>query len=266
MVSKSQQRGGRQERAKAMREAERKAAARKRTLTVSGIVVAVIALIVALGIGISASRSSSSHPVVVPANGQLTGPAYAKSGMTIGNATAPMTMDAYEDFNCPVCGDFEKAAGSTVVSMINDGSLRVRYHMMDFIDTHNGGTYSLRAANAFAAANSDDGNSRALAFHSGLYANQPDESSKAELSDAKILQIAAQAAITDQAFIAAVHNLRYQSWVSKTTDNASKAGVNGTPTFFLNGKKVDDNSLRDASGAYTATAFQNVVNAAKNSN
>lgn len=266
MTSNKKGREARQERARAMREAERAAARRRRRLFVALGVGVVIIVAVVVGIVVGTNKSGSSGPVALPKDAVTTGAKTAQGSIAIGKATAPVTLDAYEDFTCPICGEFEKSTGSTVVKLIQDGTLRVRYHMMSFIDDNNGGTYSHRSANAFAAADTYGGQDKALALHTILYQHQPSETSKAGLSDQQILSYAAQAGLTSQPFVNAVKTMEFKGWVSKVADDASKAGVNGTPTFYLNGKSVDTQTLLDSTGqAFSAQEFEQAVNAAKQS-
>lgn len=266
MTSKNQARQARQERARAMREAERTAARRRRQLFVALGVAVVIVVAVVVGIVVGSNKSGGGGPVALPKDAVTTGPKTAQGGMLIGKSTAPVTLDAYEDFNCPICGEFEKTTGSTVSKLIDNGTLKVRYHMMSFIDDNNGGTYSHRAANAFAAANTYGDQDKALALHGILYQHQPDETSKAGLSDQQILSYADQVGLTSPQFVNAVKTMEFEGWVDKVADDASKAGVNGTPTFFLNGKKVDTQKLLDDTGrAFSAQKFEQAVTAARQS-
>ena len=152
-----------------------------------------------------------------------------------------------------------------MAKLINDGTLKVRYHMMSFIDDNNGGTYSHRAANAFAAADTYGGADKALALHTILYAHQPSETSKAGLTDEQILSYAAQVGLTSPALRErGQDDGAPRAGSSKVADDASKAGVNGTPTFYLNGKSVNTQTLLDGTGqAFSAQKFEQAVNAAK---
>jgi protein-disulfide isomerase len=39
-----------------------------------------------------------------------------------------------------------------------------------------------------------------------------------------------------------VKDMKYEGWVSKVAEAASKSGVNSTPTVFVNGKELDRNT------------------------
>jgi protein-disulfide isomerase len=257
------QRRARQEKARAVRDAERRAARRKQRLVVGGVVVAVLVLAAVIGIVVNSSRSGNKGPVTIPGTAVTTGSPVAQSGILIGQASAPVTLDLYEDFNCPICGQFEKAFGSSITDMIHQNKIAVRYHMLSFIDDHNGGTYSHRSSGAFAAADTYGTPEQALALHSALYANQPDESSSTGLPNTKIISLASDAGITSQQFVDAVTKNSFASWVQRVADDGSKAGVTGTPTIYVNEKQVQLQSLANAQGQLDPTKLAQAVAAAQ---
>ena len=263
MTSNKQTRIARQEKARAAREAQIKAERATRRRWVAFGVSAALVVVAGIGIGIGMSGGGGTGGARPPA-AVTTGTKIAKGGMAIGQASAPVTMDAYEDFTCPICGEFESTTGSTVVKLVKNGTLRVRYHMMSFIDDNNGGTYSHRAANAFAAADAYGSADKALALHSVLYAHQPSETSKAGLSDAQILKYAASVGLTSSKFVNAVKTMEFKGWVNTVADDASKAGVNSTPTIYLNGKNIDTSTLLNSGKtAFDPAQFTKAVDAAK---
>ena len=84
------------------------------------------------------------------------------------------------------------------------------------------------------------------------------------MSDAQILDYAASVGITEPAFVKAVNDMTYKSWVSKVADDASKAGVNGTPTFYLNGRQISLDQLVNASTQqFDPAKFTALVTAAR---
>ena len=92
-------------RAAAAREAARLAERRRRLRT--ALVAVLLVLTVGTGIAIQAARSVSDGPAVNPDGRTADG-----FGLPLGPATAPVTVEIYEDFLCPACRDFEAAVGS----------------------------------------------------------------------------------------------------------------------------------------------------------
>src|SRR4051812_31543527 len=114
---------------KEMQAAQRRSEQRRRNLIVGGVAIAVIAVVVGIGIAVQGTRDKTG-PVVVPAGIVDT------YGIARGDASAPVTMDLYEDFQCPVCRAYEGYLGDTYTKNIDAGTLRIVYHPMAFLDDY----------------------------------------------------------------------------------------------------------------------------------
>jgi len=226
--------------------ARARAERRRRNLlagTVAGIVVLVALVVV---IVVQTHRTSTSATAAAPANA-------AGTEIVVGSATAPVTVDLYEDFQCPNCKAFEAESGSTLAQLIAAGSVQAHYHGMAFLDTSANGKYSTRALNAAAAVVAAGGPTAFQKFHDLLFTHQPVEGGSG-LTDDQLVQYASQAGATGTKVASAIQNLTYGDWVKKATDQASKDGVTGTPTVLVAGKKLADTSAAGLTAAVTAAA------------
>lgn len=143
-------------------------------------------------------------------------------------------VDIYEDFQCPICQQFESLNGRYINSLVTEKKAVVKFHTLSFL-----GLESVRAANAAACANDEN---KFLDFHLGLYANLPaSENSGAWTSD-RIIAIGEGSGITSETFKSCVKDMKYEGWVNKVAEAGAKAGVNSTPTVFVNGKELDRNT------------------------
>lgn len=150
-----------------------------------------------------------------------------------GELTGVPVLNIYEDFQCPVCAQFEKLQGDYIESLIAEKKATVVYHTLSFL-----GPESVNAANA-AACSADQG--KFLQYHRALYANQPQENTGVWSTD--VLGILGQAAgITSKEFTSCVNDMSYQGWVNNVAAAGAKANVNSTPTVFINGKEIDRQS------------------------
>ena len=150
-------------------------------------------------------------------------------------------IEIYEDFQCPVCAQFEKLQGDYIESLISAKKATVVYHTLSFL-----GPESINAANA-AACSADEG--KFLGYHRALYANQPAENTGVWSND--VLGILGQAAgITSKSFTSCVNNMNYKGWVSNAAAAGAKANVNSTPTVFVNGKEIDRNKAYNSLGEF----------------
>ena len=143
-------------------------------------------------------------------------------------------VDIYEDFQCPICQQFEGLNGKYINSLITDKKATVKFHSLSFI-----GPESVRAANAGACAN-DEG--KFVDMHLALYANQASSENSGAWSNDRLIEIAKAAGISSGSFSDCVKGAKYQGWVGKVAEAGSKAGVNSTPTVFVNGKEIDRNT------------------------
>jgi protein-disulfide isomerase len=194
---------------------------------VIGVVVAVVAIMVVPTV-ISKNRTVSQ---VIPAT------VSEDNGYAISFNTEDETLpvvDIYEDFQCPICQQFESLNGEYINSLITEKKAAVRFNILSFL-----GTESVLAANAAACSNDED---KFLDFHLGLYANQPGAENSGEWSADRLIAIGAASGLTSDSFKSCVKELKYEGWVAKVAEAGSKAGVNSTPTVFINGKEIDRNS------------------------
>lgn len=197
---------------------------RSRTLWTTVIAVAAIVIAGMIGWGIYASQDSGTY--VAPAGATSDG-----SGITVGSG--PVKIDVYEDFICPACGQFETQSGAALDQLVTDGKVTIVYHPVAYLDRASTTDYSTRASAASGAA-AEGGKFREYA--KALFAKQPAEGS-AGLSDNELIEIGRSIGLGD-AFAQAVRDGKYKSWTSHVTDEASEAGVTGTPTIKVNGKDV----------------------------
>jgi protein-disulfide isomerase len=230
-------------------EAAARARAERRRRTVLGGVVAVVVVIVGVVVAIVVQMQRSA-----PAAGAAA-PAHTVDGtvIAVGSADAPVTVDLYEDFQCPNCKAFEDATGSTLAGLVADGTVQARYHGMAFLDTSANDQYSTRALNAAAVVLATAGPDAFQAFHDLLYAHQPAEGGSG-LTDDQLVQYATQAGATGTTVEKDIRDLTYGDWVRQSTDQASKDGVTSTPTVLVDGKRPADLSANGLNAAVTAAA------------
>src|ERR1700727_3512216 len=84
----------------------------------------------------------------------------------------PIRVDAFIDFLCPFCRQFELSAGPALEDLIREKLISLAYHPMNFLDAASTTHYSTRAAAASACA-ADQG--RFLDYAHALFLRQPPE-------------------------------------------------------------------------------------------
>jgi protein-disulfide isomerase len=159
--------------------------------------------------------------------------------ITIGKANAPVTIDIYQDYMCPYCGQFERAQTSDLKVLTESGTAKVVFHVMAFLDDNSSGTkYSTRAANAFVVVAQKEPD-KALAFNSALFTNQPSEGSTG-LTDEELVARAKSVGVSD-AVTSTFASLSQADFVKGSNDAAFAAGIQSTPTVKVNGTVLSRN-------------------------
>ncbi|GAA1364902.1 DsbA family protein [Streptomyces beijiangensis] len=230
------------DRLRAERERQQKKDKTRRQIVVGVSVVAVLAIAGGVGYGVmqmnkpSAWEAAKSDKVIAPANTTGTN----GTTVTIGKPAAKKTLEVYEDSRCPVCAQFEQTVGTTVQKDVDAGKYKIQYIGATFID-NNGGEGSKNALSALGAALNVSPEAF-TAYKSALYSTtwHPEETSDKFKDDSYLIKVAQTVpALKDNAaFQKAVKGGTYDAWAMKMSAKFDKSGVQGTPTFKMDGKAV----------------------------
>ena len=203
-----------------------------------GIIVAVVIVVVFATIfvvlnrpwGSSTQATAASYPVAV--DGVV---------VTAGQASAPVTIDVYEDFLCPFCERFETRNADDLTAAMNEGKVKVNYHALNILDARTTPPgYSTLAANAALCAVPAG---IWPAYHARLFAEQPAEGS-AGLTAAQLSNIGTELG-AGSAFTQCVEGNGNAAAITAATEAASANpalqtdGQFGTPTIAVGGHKID---------------------------
>jgi protein-disulfide isomerase len=225
----------REQKAADLRAQAKRSQRRRRAAAIVAVVVSFLVVVVGVGIVVQNLRSSSAQ-----AAGST--PQHLTDGaILVGKPDAKVTLTLYEDFQCPICQEFEAQSGKQIAAWVADGTVKVYYRPISILDRESSTGYSTRALIAAGAVV----NSHPAAFarfHELLYANQPLEGG-AGLTDAKLAQLAGQAGASESAVRKALKDKQFAGWAKTVTSESSQAGVNGTPTVEVNGTRLNDFGL-----------------------
>jgi len=228
-----------------MREQQRRE--RMRNFSVIGAVVLAIVIIGGVLFYVQSQKDTTGQTAKdVPSN--LSG----TYNVVIGKSSAPTTIKAYEDLQCPICKQFEAVTGQQTQAAIDAGKVKVDYHMVAFLDRSSTTNYSSRALNAAMAVLSTAGPDAFMKFRTIAFQNQPAEGS-AGVPDSTLIEWAVQAGADKDKVTPLINGNVYHQWVVNATDQMSKDGVTGTPTIFINGKNQGDNPQTAAEAVLQAT-------------
>ena len=144
----------------------------------------------------------------------------------LGDEKAPVTIVEYSDYQCPFCERFFTESELLLrKEYIETGKVKMIYR--DF--PLPGHPYAMPAA---LAANCAKDQGKFWAYHDVLFKKQN------ELANLDYVQVAKDLGLNTADFKSCLDSKKYQSQIQKDFEEGSNIGVNGTPTFFINGKQL----------------------------
>ncbi len=142
-----------------------------------------------------------------------------------GAENAPVTLVEYGDYECPACG----AAYPIVKDIQKQMGDRLRFVFRNFplaqMHPH--------AKDAAEAAESAAAQGKFWEMHDRLYENQGD------LTEKDLLDHGKQLGLDENQFATDLRNDTYDDRIQADLMSGAESGVNGTPTFFINGARFD---------------------------
>lgn len=265
-LSKNQRRAAARDKARKLREDQKKKDRRSRYVLQGGLVlvvlaiVAIVILVIANGI-----RPPSPGPKNMLSDGIKIGQGYTaiktaalgaeqKPVPSTKNKAEVIDIQIYIDYQCPICGDFEATNATQIKSYLKSGAATLEVHPISILDNMSlGKKYSTRAANSAACVANYSPDSF-FDYSALLFDNQPKENTEG-LTDQQLIALVKKAnAGSIEAITKCINNENFSPWVSAATTRATTgpiastnvAKVTGTPTVIINGVKylgaVDDKS------------------------
>jgi protein-disulfide isomerase len=158
-------------------------------------------------------------------------------GLSVGDPNAPVTIDVFEDFQCPACQFFTESIEPLVIeNLVATGKARYVFHNYSFLDGNGAGSNgeSDKAANASMCANEQG---KFWEMHNILYANWNGENQGA-FSDRRLQAMAESLGLDMDAFNTCFDANKYEAEIQADFDLGEEMGVTGTPTVFVNGARV----------------------------
>jgi protein-disulfide isomerase len=144
---------------------------------------------------------------------------------SLGPANAPITLVEYGDYECPHC-----AQAHPIVNAVRDhfaGQLRFVFRHFPLTQIH---------PNAEAAAESAEfagAHGKFWEMHDGIYENQD------QLGLPLLFALVAALGLSESDLENALETSEYKPKVRADFLGGLRSGVNGTPTFFINGERHD---------------------------
>lgn len=142
-----------------------------------------------------------------------------------GPADARVTLVEYGDYECPHCGRAYPIV-KRIQELLGD-ELRVVFRNFPLNEAHPHAQHAAEAAEAAA------GQGRFWEMHDALFEHQRD------LSDGRLVDYARTVGLDEARFVKEMTSHAHQHRVREDFMSGVRSGVNGTPTFFIDGVRHD---------------------------
>ena len=226
-MTKAERTAQAREKAKIIRDAQLKKEKRNSWMIRGGVVVAALVIIAIIAlVVINVPPMPTAAPTSVTDPGAI--------GIAASASGKPAQVVVYLDFMCPACNGFEQNYGPALDELRNAEKITVEYRALPFLDRFSSGTnYSSRSA-AAASCVVDQSPDKYKAFVDALFTNQPAENSKG-LDNATLEKFAKETGAAD--ISSCISEKTYRPFVAYVGAVAGSAGVNATPTAFVDGQQ-----------------------------
>jgi protein-disulfide isomerase len=168
----------------------------------------------------------------------------------LGAADAPVTLVEYGDYQCPHC--YRAHPIVTAIRKQLGAQLRFVFRNFPLAEMHPEAMHCAEAAESVAA---HAGEKAFWTMHDSIYEHQQD--SWDALDDDHLLRYAAKAGAKSQEVQRDIGDGTFEARVRTEFLGGVRSGVNGTPTFFINGQRFEGDwsnvpaftaALREAAG------------------
>ncbi|MEW5987326.1 MAG: thioredoxin domain-containing protein [Chloroflexota bacterium] len=191
------------------------------------------------GIAQATATALAARPVDVPVDDEP----------TLGSPDAPVTIVEYSDFQCPFCRRHFDNTLPQLQAYIDTG--QVYYVFKDF-PLHSIHPQAQKAHESARCARELGGDESFWTMHDLLFINQDDWGGKADHVEV-FKSLAAEAGLPQAEFNECLDSGRYAAAVNVDVAEGQGFGINGTPTFFINGQRLV--------GAQPFAVFQQAIEA-----
>jgi protein-disulfide isomerase len=201
---------------------------KRKNCGIASLLVGMVAMAILPGKGISQNRSVEETLAAL------------EKGPTLGSATAQVSMVEFSDFQCSFCKRFwADTLPRLKETYIKKGQVRFVYRHSAIL-----GKQSVQAAQGADCAGEQG---KFWQYHDRLFENQGGLS----FTNAKLKQYAQELGLKTSSFSPCLDSDKYVKKVEGETAGAGFVGVRGTPTFFVNGRRLV--------GAQPFEIFQKVI-------
>jgi protein-disulfide isomerase len=214
-------------RREAVRERRRQKQRKQRIYIVLGVVG--VAIIIAAAIIIPSALPAGDFVTITPQSRPMV------DGKALGDPNAPVTIEVFEDFQCPACKSFtEQIEPQIIDTYVATGEVYYIFRHFPFIDDRAPRNESDQAASASMCARDEN---RFWDYHDMLFANWDGENQGA-FNDKRLVAFAEAIGLDMAAFNTCFEANDHEEEIKSEEQLGRDSGVTGTPSVMVNGRIV----------------------------
>jgi len=177
----------------------------------------------------------------------------------LGDKNAKVTLIDFSDYECPFCKrHFEQTLPELIKKYIDTGKVKMVYRDLPLPFHDPMATTEAIAANC---ARDQGGDASYYKFHDEIFKRTTSNGNG--LDKEKLYTIASDLGLNADTFKSCLDSEKYKEEVQKDLADATKAGANGTPTFFI-GKSTSKGEISATRivGAQPLSSFEAIIDKA----
>lgn len=190
-----------------------------RLILIAGIIIVLLVAVLVFNSFLSFNQANNENKTIEGSISKGINPAK-------GNSSSKIVIIEFSDFQCPAC----KAALPVIDAVLNSYDIAFYYRNFPLPIHEN----SMIAAEAAECANEQG---KFWQYHDILFQNQE------RLGKESLKIYAGQLGLDTTQFSGCLDSHKYRSEIEKDFQDGKRLGVGGTPTFFINKRKVEGASL-----------------------
>lgn len=232
---------------------------RKRLIQLGSVIGAVVVIVIVIVVatsggskgGIEKPKSGKTPTAVTEVTSLLAG--VPQNGNTLGNPSAPVTMQYFGDLECPICREFTTGALKPLIEKyVRTGKMKIEYRNLETA-TREPETFRTQQIAALAA-----GKQRKAWDYIELFYHEQGQEGSGYVTEKYLQELAQQVSGLNLAtWTSDRNNPQFANTVTSDAQAANGAGFTGTPSFLIgktgeSGQKYEYSSLTDPSGFESA--------------
>lgn len=213
------------------------------SMIVLGVILLAVVALVGIGLWAAARTNQTVAESRIPIE-EAVRPLNAPTGFTEdgfaykGDPNAPVKVVEYSDFQCPACANAEEVFGAELDRYAAEGQIQFIYHEFP-LPQH---TNAIPTAAAARCAGEQDSY---WPMHNVIFARQREWSNDRNITP-RLTRYAEELGLDTAAFGQCLSSGKYTQPLQQAVQAGQQAGVNATPTFFVNGQRVETAALISA--------------------